>query len=167
MIDTGEQLVSSYLRYIKGCDFVEMNVIVPKQLLDRKCDGEIDVIGLNTDSGQVYLCEVAAHENGLNYGHGKSKPCEQVLLEKFQCVSAYAKDRLKQWEQRFMFWTPTISEGKLNRVKTVLKVYNVEIISGDIFFEYIDALRRHASKESGKLLCPLMRLMQIESWCQK
>ena len=70
-----------------------MNVIIPKQLLDKKNDGEIDVIGL------------------------------------------------------------------------IQKVYNVENISGDIFFEYIDTLRRHASKESGKLLCPLMCLMQIESWC--
>ena len=52
MLNVGEQLVSSYLRHKRGCDFIETNI----QTRDQ---GEIDVIGLNTKRQRAYICEVS------------------------------------------------------------------------------------------------------------
>ena len=39
-MNVGEQLVSSYLRYIKKCDFIQTN------LYTVESQGEIDVVGI-------------------------------------------------------------------------------------------------------------------------
>ena len=41
MVNIGEQLVSSYLQYIRGCDFIQTN------LYTVDTQGEIDVVGIN------------------------------------------------------------------------------------------------------------------------
>lgn len=53
MINVGEQLVSSYLHYIRDCDFTQVN------LYTIESQGEIDVVGLNMAEQRVYICEVA------------------------------------------------------------------------------------------------------------
>ena len=55
MLNVGEQLVSSYLRYIRKCDFIQTN------LYTVEAHGEIDVVGINLKEKQVYICEVAIH----------------------------------------------------------------------------------------------------------
>ena len=61
-MESGEELVGSYLREVLECDFVEFN------LRARFVQGEIDVIGINTAKKTVYICEVATHlETGLQY----------------------------------------------------------------------------------------------------
>ena len=55
MINVGEQLVSSYLRYIRKCEFTQMN------LYTVEAQGEIDVVGINLKDRKVYVCEVAIH----------------------------------------------------------------------------------------------------------
>jgi hypothetical protein len=44
MENPGERQVGDYLRYIKGCDFVDFIVYT------KKTQGEIDVIGVNHSS---------------------------------------------------------------------------------------------------------------------
>ena len=41
MEDLGERLVGDYLRYLKGCDFIDFNVYT------KLVQGEIDVIGVD------------------------------------------------------------------------------------------------------------------------
>ena len=54
-MNVGEQLVSSYLRYIRKCDFIQTN------LYTVDVQGEIDVVGINLAERKVYVCEVAIH----------------------------------------------------------------------------------------------------------
>lgn len=62
MVNVGEQLVSSYLRYIRKCDFTQMN------LYTVEAQGEIDVVGINLKDRKLYVCEVAIHlTTGLQY----------------------------------------------------------------------------------------------------
>ena len=62
MINVGEQLVSSYLRYITECDFTQTN------LYTIESQGEIDVVGVDLVKQQAYICEVAVHlTTGLRY----------------------------------------------------------------------------------------------------
>lgn len=55
MINVGEQLVASYLQYIRGCEFIQTNVYT----VDTQ--GEIDVVGINLKERKVYVAEVAIH----------------------------------------------------------------------------------------------------------
>jgi Holliday junction resolvase-like predicted endonuclease len=55
MFNLGEELVASYLEYIKGCDFIQKNLYTPD------VQGEIDVVGINLKSKEIYVCEVAIH----------------------------------------------------------------------------------------------------------
>ena len=65
-MNVGEQLVSSYLRYIRRCDFIQTN------LYTVEAHGEIDVVGINLKEKQVYVCEVAIHlTTGLQYVKGR------------------------------------------------------------------------------------------------
>ena len=66
MINVGEQLVSSYLRYIRDCDFTQIN------LYTIESQGEIDVVGVNLAKQKAYICEVAIHlTTGLKYSDNK------------------------------------------------------------------------------------------------
>ena len=49
MLNVGEQLVSSYLRYIRNCSFTQTN------LYTVETQGEIDVVGLNIEATSLYL----------------------------------------------------------------------------------------------------------------
>ena len=67
--DIGEYIVGAYLAIIADCPFVQYNVRAPGGGLDGL--NELDVVGLNVDTGTAYLCEVATHLDGLNYGSGQ------------------------------------------------------------------------------------------------
>ena len=54
-MNVGEQLVSSYLRYIRKCDFIQTN------LYTVGVQGKIDVVGIDLPERKVYVCEVAIH----------------------------------------------------------------------------------------------------------
>ena len=62
MINVGEQLVASYLQYIRKCEFTQTN------LYTVDVQGEIDVVGIDLKRKKVYVCEVAIHlTTGLQY----------------------------------------------------------------------------------------------------
>ena len=177
MINVGEQLVSSYLRYILDCDFTQTN------LYTIETQGEIDVIGLNLKTDHVYICEVTIHlTTGLLYPNPKTNRNNNVpkITEKFSRDIEYARKYLDQYAHHFMLWSPIVktSKGKLenNQIQNLKEIqanikelYDVEIecIVNERFQECLWELRNYAKKQTKALQCPLMRLMQIEEYLSK
>jgi hypothetical protein len=85
-MNVGEQLVSSYLRYIRKCDLIQTN------LYTVDVQGEIDVVRINLAERNVYVCEVAIHlTTGLQYVKDKRPNNVNKLVEKFTRDIAYAR----------------------------------------------------------------------------
>ena len=176
MLNVGEQLVSSYLRYIKECNFIETNVYTGKK------QGEIDVIGLNTKKSEVYICEVAIHLGGLQYVNFKNNQTDNVqkLTDKFSKAIEYARKSFDEYDQHFMLWSPVVTDSKgrpennqmrhLEEIQANIKDQygiDVECIVNEKFQECLKELRDHAKSKTTVLQCPLMRLMQIEEHLDK
>lgn len=171
MLNVGEQIVSSYLRYIEQCNFIETNVYTGKK------QGEIDVIGLNTKKSEVYICEVTVHIGGLQYVNFKNNQTDNVpkLTDKFSKATEYARNYFDKYDQHFMFWSPIVtdSKGKLenNQMRHLEEIQanirdryeiDVECIVNEKFQECLVEIRNYAKTSSENFQCPLMRLMQIE-----
>ncbi|MCY3740225.1 MAG: hypothetical protein OXH00_04330 [Candidatus Poribacteria bacterium] len=169
MLNVGEQLVSSYLRYIRQCDFIETN-------LPTESQGEIDVVGLNMSKQQVYVCEVAIHIRGLQYttndvknGIKTRRPDNvQRLTDKFSRGIKHACKHWNQYDRHFMFWSPIINTSQMRHLEeikaNVKEQYSVaiEFIVNERFQACLAELRNYAADKTFEFLCPLMRLMQIE-----
>ena len=98
-MNTGEELVSSYLRYIRGCEFIQKN------LYTVDTQGEIDVVGINLKEKSVYICEVAIHLiTGLQYTKGTAPNNVQKLIQKLgrdiEYANAYFSAATKQLDAR-------------------------------------------------------------------
>lgn len=182
MLNVGEQLVSSYLRYIQGCDFIQTN------LPTTKSQGEIDVVGLNISKQQIYICEVAIHIGGLQYttkdvknGIKTTRPDNvQRLTDKFSRGIEYAREHWNQYDYHFMFWSPIVKHTSrkpennqmrhLEKIRANIKeryCVEIEFIVNERFQECLMELRNHAKTVTRELPCPLMRLMQIEEYLSK
>ena len=170
MLNVGEQLVSSYLRYIRSCDFIQTN------LYTIESQGEIDVVGLNIAEQQVYICEVAIHlTTGLQYVKNKRPNNVQKLTDKFSRDIEYAQKYFDGYNKHFMLWSPIVKDtkGKLeyNQMRHLTEIganikrqYNIDIecIVNEKFYACLKELRLYAATQTVALQCPLMRLMQIE-----
>lgn len=175
MLNVGEQLVSSYLRYIRGCDFIQTN------LYTIESQGEIDVVGLNLAKRQVYICEVAIHlTTGLQYVKNKRPNNVQKLTDKFSRDIEYARKYLNQYEHHFMLWSPIVKDTKgkpeYNQMQHLVEIganikrqygVDIECIVNEKFQECLVELRTYARAQTKELQCPLMRLMQIEEYLGK
>ena len=176
MLNVGEQLVSSYLQYIRGCNFTETNVYTGKS------QGEIDVIGLNLSKQQVYICEVAVHLGGLQYVNFRNNQTDNVqkLTDKFSKDIEYARNYFDEYDQHFMLWSPIVKDSKgkpeNNQMRHLAEIrenikrkysIDIEYIANEKFQECLEELRNFARHESKVLQCPLMRLMQIEEYLGK
>ena len=176
MLNVGEQLVSSYLRYVRSCNFIETNVYTGKS------QGEIDVVGLNLAEQKVYFCEVSIQlENGLNYVD-KNEKTNNVpkLTAKFSRCIEYAHEHWSKYDKHFMLWSPIVKNTArtpennqmrhLEEIKANIKeryCVDIEFIVNEKFQKGLAALRKHAKTETKALPCPLMRLMQIEEYLDK
>ena len=174
-MNIGEELVSSYLRYILGCEFVQKN------LSTVESQGEIDVVGINLKEKTVYICEVATHLiTGLLYTKGTSPNNVQKLTEKLSRDIVYAKAYFPEYTHHFMLWSPIVKSGKdgakhsqirdIEEIK--LKVSNqhqieVECIMNEDFSRRIEEMRDFARTETKELKCPVMRFLQIEEHLNK
>ena len=175
MLNVGEQLVSSYLRYIRGCNFIQTN------LYTIESQGEIDVVGLNMEEQQVYICEVAIHlTTGLQYVKNNRPNNVQKLTDKFSRDIEYAQKYFDEYNQHFMLWSPIVKDtrGKpennqmlhLKEIKTNIKErygIDIECIVNEKFQECLVELRTYARAQTKELQCPLMRLMQIEEYLDR
>lgn len=175
MINVGEQLVASYLRYIRKCDFIQTN------LYTVDTQGEIDVVGISLKENKVYICEVAVHlTTGLQYVKEKRPNNVQKLIEKFSRDIEYARKYLAKYEPHYMLWSPIVKNSKgqplnnqighLAEISKQLETqYNVtlECIVNEKFLSCLKELRQFAGGQTSELQCPLLRLLQIEEYLEK
>jgi len=175
MINLGEELVASYLEYIKNCEFIQQNLYTPD------VQGEIDVVGINLKSNSVYVCEVAIHlTTGLRYVKDKQPNNVNKLTDKFSKDIEYANKYFSDYEKHFMLWSPIIKKSrdtaKHDQVRDLEKIHknikekynvNIEFIVNEIFLRCVDELREYARHETKELKSPVLRLMQIEEYLKK
>lgn len=77
MQNIGEEIAGEYLKFVKGCEFIEYNLYTPD------VQGEIDVIGINIKEKALYVCEVAIHlTTGLQYVKSKAPDNVNRFLNK-------------------------------------------------------------------------------------
>ena len=175
MLNVGEQIVSSYLRYIRKCDFVETNIYIERQ-------GEIDVIGLNRTENKVYVCEVTVQlEDGFSLlkNDGRADTINR-FTNKFARNIEHAHKHLHQFDHHFMYWCPIVRTTGRTPETTQIRLlaagqanirerYGVEIecIINEWFQECLQEMRDFAKTQTRQLPCPLMRFMQIEEYLRK
>jgi hypothetical protein len=171
-MNIGEQLVSSYLQCIRGCEFIQTNL----QTVDSQ--GEMDVVGINLKEKSVYICEVAIHlSTGLQYVKNKRPNNVQKLTEKFSRDIIYGKRFFAEYQRHFMLWSPVVKGGKKaaaynqqSHVGEVLKNIklkhgvDIEPVINDHFLQCLREMRKFAGESSAELKCPVMRMFQIEEW---
>ncbi|MGI0049566.1 MAG: hypothetical protein ACREAW_08490, partial [Nitrososphaera sp.] len=111
MENPGEELVGSYLKFVKGCDFVDYNPST------RDSQGEMDVIGINTAKKTIYICEVVTHlETGVQYVKDGKPDNVNRITEKFRRGIEYGSKYLKEFERHYMLWSPIVKTPKGNTV---------------------------------------------------
>lgn len=169
-MNVGEQLVSSYLRHLKGCDFIQTN------LYTVESQGEIDVVGINLKERKVYVCEVAIHlTTGLQYVKDKRPNNVAKLVEKFTRDIAYARKFLAEYDHEFMLWSPIVRDTKgsatYNQVGHLAEIRaqllastgaELTCVVNEDFYQALKDMRAYAGRKTEELKCPLMRLLQIE-----
>lgn len=175
MVNIGEQLVSSYLRYIRKCDFTQLN------LYTVEAQGEIDVVGINLKDKKLYVCEVAIHlTTGLQYVKDKRPNNINKLTDKFGRDIEYANKYFSDYDKHFMLWSPVVKggqEGSLyNQLAHLDAIYGnifrkhdvcVEFIVNERFLACMNEMRSYAKAATAELKCPVMRLLQVEEHLAK
>lgn len=175
MENPGETLVGDYLRYIKGCDFVDFNVYT------KHVQGEIDVIAINNETKEVYICEVVTHlTTGLQYVKDRRPDSGTRLAKKFRKDIEYGNSTFEGYRKHYMLWSPLVKDSKgkdeynqfyhLNWFKRAIREeFGVEVhcVINNEYLEAIKELRIYARGETKELKSPLMRFMQIEEYAKK
>lgn len=175
-MNIGEEIVASYLEYIKECDFVQKN------LYTKDVQGEIDVVGVNLKTNAAYICESTTHlTTGLLYvGKDNKNNNIQKLVDKFSKDIEYAQKYLSEYQLHFMLWSPIVKDNKttiensqiyqLERVKDIIyekyKV-NLELVVNQQYQECLAELRMYSRRETKALQSPILRFMQIEEYLEK
>ncbi len=173
MANIGEQIVSSYLRYIEGCDFIQTNLYI----VDTQ--GEIDVVGICLKEQKVYICESAIHlTTGLLYTKDSKTNNIEKLTEKFSRDIEYAEKYLSEYKRIYMLWSPVVKGGgrrspendqllHLEKVQANIKAkYGVEIelVINESFKKRLNQMRTYAKSVTSELKCPVMRMYQVEAY---
>lgn len=175
MINIGEQLVASYLQYLRGCEFIQTN------LYTVESQGEIDVVGINLKERKVYVAEVAIHlTTGLQYVKDKRPNNVQKLTEKFSRDIEYANRYFSEYDKHFMLWSPVVKSGKkapqYNQLGHIRDIdaniqakygVDIEFVINEKFLACLGEMRAFSKSASADLKCPVMRLFQIEEWLTK
>ena len=170
MQNVGEEIVGEYLRLCRDCDFVSYNVSTPD------IQGEIDVVGINTKTRQLFVCEVAIHlETGLQYVKGASPDNVNRLVSKFSKDIEYAKKYFPDYELTAMLWSPIVKDSrdtaKNNQTKDLQAIQKaiqskyrvtVENVVNELFYQYMTELRTLAGTTSEECKSRVMRVFQIE-----
>ncbi len=135
----GELIVGAYLKLCLGCNFVDYNVRPPGGGLAGL--GELDVVGLDPDSGRAILCEVTTHIRGLLL---KSN-AETVnrIRKKHARQREYAAKYLKAFPRiSFMFWSPVVPVG--NITEGLAGIEGLELVINQEYARRVAELRQLA-----------------------
>lgn len=158
MLDIGESLVGSYLRYIENCDFVHYETYDEGQ-------GELDVLGMRVTDKKVWFCEVAIHLGGLEYGKGYEGSRDKVK-QKIDRAEALAQRLFSDQQAIYEFWSPRVPPGLAAMLDELEQGYkgrglDVAFVTNERFTERINALRERAAKDMKSTAEPAYRLLQI------
>jgi len=110
-LDMGESLVGAYLRYGEKCDFVVYGTQTEEQ-------GEIDVIGFQVEQRRVWLCEVATHLDGLQYGSSAAATLAKVR-QKVKRAAAFGDLMFGDQQRRFEWWSPKVGPSLARELEAV------------------------------------------------
>lgn len=155
--DIGEYLVGAALRLLEGCDVVDYNGRPPDSGMEGL--GELDVVGLRFRDSTAFLCEVATHLQGLEYGTGYEGSIQKVA-DKLARQRRYAEANLEPFPSRhFMFWSPVIPRGRLLDGLTAIE--GLELVANEIYAGRVRKLRELAATMTKDVGNPFFRTLQI------
>ncbi|MGS2779922.1 hypothetical protein ACVBAX_21525 [Robertmurraya sp. GLU-23] len=175
-MNIGEEIVASYLEYIKECDFVQRN------LYTKDVQGEIDVVGVNLKTNEAYVCESTTHlTTGLLYtGKDNKSNNIQKLYDKFSKDIEYAEKYLPGYKKHYILWSPIVKDNKTTRENSQIYQVNIvkemiqdkfgvdlELVINEKYQECLVQLRNYSRKETKALQSPILRYMQIEEYLNK
>lgn len=169
-MNIGEQICGDWLRYERGCDFVQFNVKT------SFVQGEVDVVGINLAKQHAYACEVAVHlVTGLQYVKGGRPDNVDRLVAKLKRDIRFLREAFPGYEHTFMIWSPVVKNqadsALYNQmrdireiVSTVQRELGVSVVSviNEQFMDALGRLRDVARRETKELESPVMRYLQIE-----
>lgn len=154
--EMGELVVGAYLKLCLGCEFVDYNVRPPGGGLAGL--GELDVVGLDPDAGQAFLCEVTTHIRGLLY---KSN-VETVnrIRKKHDRQRTYAAEHLKKFPNiSYMFWSPVVPVGYIT--KGLAEIEELELVINQEYARRIAKLQELARTTTHDAGNDFFRALQI------
>jgi hypothetical protein len=158
MAEMGEFVVGAWLREVAGCDFVDYNVRPPRA--GRAGQAEFDVLGLHFAANTAYVCEVATHLDGLNYGGASNVDTLNRIRTKANRQRTYAAEFLTNFAlHRFMFWSPRVPVGFLT--ESLSKIDGLELVINRVYADRVAELRQKASSTSRDCGNPFFRVLQI------
>lgn len=159
VMEPGESLVGSYLRYVEGCELVLHNTFAGEQ-------AEIDVIGIKPADSLVILCEVATHIRGLNYGQGNVDTLNR-LDHKIGRARRFADRTFPDEQHRYEIWSPVVPKGILTSgfddlmAKHETAGVKVVFVVNEEYTTRVQALLDRARQDAGATGEPAYRLLQI------
>jgi Holliday junction resolvase-like predicted endonuclease len=157
-MEIGESLVGSYFKYIEGC-----KVVVYDTPLDGE-QGDIDIIVLDETTEKVYICDVATHIQGLQYGNYDKTV--KKLEEKIYRSAKFAKRNFNDKNVVFMIWSPRVPTGleeKLTKLRKRIrnKVIEIDFVINKVYTDKIEQLKKKAKENASATNEPAFRLLQI------
>jgi hypothetical protein len=154
--EIGEFVVGAYLRLCEQCDVVDYNARSPQKGIQGMT--EIDVIGLRFVDQTAFLCEVATHLDGLNYGSYAETVSR--IRSKYDRQRAYATENLQSFAtQRFMLWAPRVPTGALTEFLAELQ--GLELVINSDYTSRIEKLRSLAKATTKDIGNPFFRMLQL------
>ena len=141
MTEVGEYLVGAYLKLEIGCDVVDYNVRAPGG--GQRGQEEFDVVGLSFADRAAYICEVATHIRGLDYG-GYDETVARVR-KKHARQRAYAEEFLRDFAHvRYMLWAPVVPVGALTR--RLAEIDSLELVITCAYPDRVGELQARAQR---------------------
>jgi hypothetical protein len=120
---------------------------------------ELDVLGLRFSDGTSFLCEVATHLGGLEYGGGYEATAKKIR-EKMLRAAEYARESLQQFpNNRYSFWSPRVPKGKLTSLLS--EIPSIEIMINEEYSRRISELADLATKSTHDTGNPFFRTLQL------
>ena len=154
--DPGEYIAGCYLQKVLECDFVNYNVRPPGG--GRGSQAELDVIGLRLRDKHVFLCEVAIHLRGFNYGSGIQSDIAKVR-QKHEVQRQYAANYLGEFTPEYMFWSPVVPKGKI--ISALAEINGLSLVINGAFQKCVEQLRSMAAAETHDSGNEVFRYLQI------
>ncbi len=154
--EIGEYVVGAYLRLCEQCDVVDYNARSPQKGIEGMT--EIDVIGLRFVDQTAFLCEVATHLDGLNYGSYADTISK--IRSKYERQRSYATNNLQSFStHRFMLWSPRVAIGAVTEFLKELQ--GLELVTNTEYTARVEKLRTLARATTKEIGNPFFRSLQL------